>query len=56
MLLTRPLKLRQTATNLDNVKRSPGFDGKIAVKSKVKRLEDDDKTVTTPVSVSSKDT
>lgn len=45
--------LMQTATNLDNVNRSPAFEGKTAVSNSVNRLEDDERTVTTPVSVSS---
>lgn len=47
--------LIQTATNFETVKRSPEFDGKTAVNNKVNRLDDDENTVTIPVSDSSKD-
>lgn len=55
-LLTRPLMFTITATSLDNVNLSLVLAGKSDPRSKVKRLDDDDKTVTIPVSVSFKET
>jgi hypothetical protein len=53
-LLTSPLMLIQTATNLDRVKRSPRFDGKRAANINVNKLDVEDRTVTMPASVSAK--
>jgi hypothetical protein len=53
-LLTSPLMLIQTATNLDRVKRSPRFDGKRAANISVNKLDVEDRTVTMPASVSAK--
>lgn len=53
-LLTSPLMLIQTATNLDRVKRSPRFDGKRAASIRVNKLDVEDRTVTMPASVSAK--
>lgn len=53
-LLTSPLMLIQTATNLERVKRSPRFDGKRAANISVNKLDDEDRTVTMPASVSAK--
>lgn len=41
----------KTATNLDNVNLSDTFEGKIADKKRVKSAEEDERTVTTAVSV-----
>jgi hypothetical protein len=46
--------LIQTATNLERVKRSPRFDGKRAANISVNKLDDEDRTVTMPASVSAK--
>lgn len=53
-LLTSPLMLIQTATNLDRVKRSPRFDGKRAANISVNKLDVEERTVTMPASVSAK--
>jgi hypothetical protein len=53
-LLTSPLMLIHTATNLERVKRSPRFDGKRAANISANKLDVEDRTVTMPASVSAK--
>lgn len=49
--LTTPTKLRNTAKHFEKENLSAATDGNTAAKIRVKRLEDEDRTLTTPASV-----